>query len=535
MAFLLLLTAMNAGPLWRDEVNTANLAQMPSLKEFWNNMPYESFPPLWPLLLRGCGLLGLAGSDTSIRVLGLLVGLGILASLWATSRWMGARAPILSIALLGSLPAFIFIIGANRAYGLASCLLVLSFGTIWRMVELPSRRRVFWAGLTCFLFVHCVYYDVIFLCAILAGGAVVVIQRRQWKTLLALVVIGALCCSSLAIYLPIIHQGSAYVPMNQIPDLDYSWYWHQIGNAVTARSSAQEGGFNRFAILVWGGLVLGGLVSALFMQRVRDRQLQNHEASVSNSVGTRADRALFSVVSMSLGIAVYLTFLLKLQYPTQSWYYVEMLCLCAVAFDGIFGANWPALRPWGLLRIGFMAGMIVWMAGAAWEESHTRRSNVDLIAAALSQKASERDLIVVQTAWEGITFNRYYHGRAHWVTVPPLESHEVHRNDLVFVQMKSPDPMSAVLREVTNTLRAGNSVWIVGGMANYHPHQLPPRPDPHSEWWQPYMLYWSNEVMLVLQEHAMQEQALKITANAPVNHLETLPVVQFRGYKEKAD
>ncbi len=72
-----------------------------------------------------------------IRVLGLCVGLSFLASLWLCSRWMGGRAPILSVALLGSLPAFVFIVGANRAYGLASCLLVLSFGMIWRMVESP--------------------------------------------------------------------------------------------------------------------------------------------------------------------------------------------------------------------------------------------------------------------------------------------------------------------------------------------------------------------------------------------------------------
>ena len=52
-AMLLVLTAMNAGPLWRDETNTLNVAQMPSLKDLWNNMPFESFPPLWPLLLRG--------------------------------------------------------------------------------------------------------------------------------------------------------------------------------------------------------------------------------------------------------------------------------------------------------------------------------------------------------------------------------------------------------------------------------------------------------------------------------------------------
>jgi hypothetical protein len=173
-AILLVLTAMYAGPLWRDETNTINLAQMPSLKAFWHNLMFESFPPLWPLLLRGCDFLGLAGSDASIRVLGLYVGLFFLAALWLCSRWMGGRAPILSIGLLGSLPAFVFIMGANRAYGLASCLLVLSFGMIWRLVELPSRSRILLAGLVCILFAHCVYYDVVFLCAMLAGAAAVV-------------------------------------------------------------------------------------------------------------------------------------------------------------------------------------------------------------------------------------------------------------------------------------------------------------------------------------------------------------------------
>ena len=149
----------------------SNVAQMPTLQELWKNMPFESFPPLYPLLLRVCDFVGLTGSDVSIRLLGLYVGLFFLAFLWLCSRWMGSRAPIISLALLGSLPAFFFIVGANRAYGLASCLLVLSFGTIWRMVEVPSRARILWAGLVCLLFVHCVYYDAAFLCAMLAGGA----------------------------------------------------------------------------------------------------------------------------------------------------------------------------------------------------------------------------------------------------------------------------------------------------------------------------------------------------------------------------
>ena len=150
-----------------------------------------------------------------------------------------------------------------------------------------------------------------------------------------------------------------------------------------------------------------------------------------------------------------------------------MLSLCAISLDGILGVNWPALRPWGLLRIGFMVVMMTWSAGSAWEEAHTRRSNVDLIATVLGQKASAGDLIVVQSAWEGITFDRYYHGQARWVTVPPIDSHKVHRNDLIMEKMNQRDPMAPLLREITDTLRGGNSVWMVGNMAVMRPKQSP--------------------------------------------------------------
>jgi hypothetical protein len=509
---------------------------MPSLKELWNNMHCESFPPLWPLLLRGCGFLGLAGSDAGIRVLGLYVGLFFLTLLWLCSRWMGGRAPILSIGLLGSLPAFVFIVGANRAYGLASCLLVLSFGMIWRMVVLPSRSRVLLAGLACFLFAHCVYYDIVFLCAMLAGAAVVAIRRRQWKTLGALAGIGAVSGASMAMYLPIvpiIHRGSTYL-MNQVPFFNFSILWYKLSSALTARSSAHPPRFDGPEIWLWVVLLLVGSVGALMMQRTRGGQAQNPEAAAAVTARVRADLALFCVVSMLFGIAGYMAFLMKLQYLTQTWYYVEMLCLCVISLDGILGANWPALRPWGLLRIGFLVVMMTWSAGAAWEEAHTRRSNVDLIAAVLDKNASEGDLIVVQDAWNGITFDRYYHGRARWVTVPPIDSHKVHRNDLILKKLKQPDPMAPVLREITNTLRSSNSVWIVGNMAVVPPKPLSP-PAPQTHEWLPYLNYWNAQVMVLLQDQALQEGVLEIPVNGPVSFLENLSILRFSGYKPDAN
>jgi hypothetical protein len=120
------------------------------------------------------------------------------------------------------------------------------------------------------------------------------------------------------------------------------------------------------------------------------------------------------------------------------------------------------------------------------------------------------------------------------VTVPPIDSHKVHRNDLILEKLKQPDPMAPVLREITSTLHSSNSVWIVGYMAVVPPKPLSP-PAPQTHEWLPYLNYWSAQVMVLLQDHALQKRILEIPVNGPVNHLENLPVVRFSGYKPDTD
>jgi len=323
--------------------------------------------------------------------------------------------------------------------------------------------------------------------------------------------------------------------MNQPPSFNPSILWRTLSSALTAQSSAHRPRFDGPEVWLWVVLLLFGLVVALMMQPTRGREAQNPKTAVEVTAGNRADLALFCVVSMVFGIAGYVAFLLKLQYVTQPWYYVEILCLCAISLDGILGANWPALRPWGLFRIGFIVVMMTWGARPAWEEAHTRRSNVDLIAAILDQKASKEDLIVVGGAWEGITFNRYYHGSARWVTVPPIDSHKVHRNDLILEKLNQPDPMASVLQEITDTLRGGNNVWIVGNMSNKPPQRPPMSLGLPIKWWMSYLNYWSAQVATHLLGHALRGQVLKIPTDGPVNYLENLPVVRFSGYRPDAE
>ncbi|HET6178596.1 MAG TPA: hypothetical protein VFE61_16820 [Candidatus Sulfotelmatobacter sp.] len=539
-ATLLVLAAMNAGPLWRDETNTFNLAHMPSLRDVWRNLQFESFPLLWPLLVRGCGMFGLADSDMGIRILGLGVGLFLLASLWLCQRWIGGPTPILSIALLGGLPAFIFVVGENRAYGLASCLLVLSFGTIWRVLESPTKSRVLSAGFICLLFAQCVYYDVIFLGAMLAAGALVAIRRQQWKIIWAMAGIGLVAGASLLIYLPIFHRFPEHPSFVRSPFFDAATIWNGLGDTLAARSSANPASATGPQIWIWIALLMVGIIVAATMQRTRVRQERKPEDTSGGANPQRSDRALFCVTSVVLGIIGYFAFLLRLRFFMQPWYYVEILILCAISLDGILTVNWPALRPWGLLRIGFLVLVMTLNAGPAWVEAHTRRSNVDVVADFLSQNASAGDLIVVQDAWEGITFNRYYRGQAQWLSVPPIDSHKVHRNDLVMAAMNQPDAMTPVLRAITTTLAGGNNVWVVGSIRIARSENFPPGPTPlppppsemPTRWWYgSYLYWWNQQVTALLLDHAQQGKVETIAAPGLVNHFENVLVAQFTGYK----
>ena len=163
---------------------------------------------------------------------------------------------------------------------------------------------------------------------------------------------------------------------------------------------------------------------------------------------------------------------------------------------------------------------------------------MDLIAAVLDKIASGGDLIVLQSVWDGITFDRYYHGQARWVTVPPIDSHKVHRTDLVLGKLSQRDPMAPVLSEMTNVLRSGNSVWVVGRVTDADPKRLLPPPPPPGQpikWWVSYLNYWDAQVTAQLRGHALQQRVIEMPVNGPVNCLENLPVLRFSGYKSNAD
>src|SRR5580698_3533127 len=110
----------NAGALWRDEVNTINLAHThsPAL------MTHDSFPILVPSLLSVQDSLGFGGTDSELRFMGMLLGLAIPAAFWIVARATG-QPPLFSLVLFGLNALFIRHGDSLRAYGLGSALIVL--------------------------------------------------------------------------------------------------------------------------------------------------------------------------------------------------------------------------------------------------------------------------------------------------------------------------------------------------------------------------------------------------------------------------
>src|SRR5579871_4665679 len=109
------------GGLYRDEVSSINLA-----KGDLANISHDSFPVLFPLVLRGWNGLGLCGSDISARLLGVILGLGLVAVFWLAARWTRRAPPLWSLALVALNAWVIYYCAALRAYGLGSVLIALS-------------------------------------------------------------------------------------------------------------------------------------------------------------------------------------------------------------------------------------------------------------------------------------------------------------------------------------------------------------------------------------------------------------------------
>src|SRR5438094_5477565 len=136
--YLHVLFFLNAGGLWRDEVDLVHLSLLPSLSEVWQNLPHDSCPILMHLVVRAWSTAGFGNTDPSLRVLGLYVGLFLLLAFWLASWTLRKGAPLLAVTLAGLNVTIIRAGDSLRGYGLGSALAVLMLAVIWRLSCRPS-------------------------------------------------------------------------------------------------------------------------------------------------------------------------------------------------------------------------------------------------------------------------------------------------------------------------------------------------------------------------------------------------------------
>jgi hypothetical protein len=502
---------MNAGGLWRDEVDLVNLSLLPSVSEVWQNLLHDSSPILMHLAVRAWSAAGFGNTDPSLRVLGLYVGLFLLLAFWFASWTMRNSAPLLAVTLAGLNVTMVRAGDSLRGYGLGSALAVLTLAVIWRLTCRPSLAVFSCAVAVAVLSVQSLYQNAFLLFAACCGGFMLCAVERRWRDTLPIFAVGVTAAVSLLPYIPLIARTHWYV-IHKI-GFRFSYAWKQLSVATGSPLT----GFT----WVWVALWIGALAAAISMFFWRRDRLPEHVRGL----------ILFAGTSLVLGAAGYAVFLKLGALPTQPWHYVPLMAFSVVCLDAILFAAWRWTQTAAVILAAVTISTVFVFALPAVK---CRQTNVDLVAALLSNEVAPNDYVIVHPFYCGVTFQRYYKAAAPWTTLPPLEDYTLQRYDLLKAKMQTQAPIAPVIDRVTSTLQSGNRVWLVGNIP-FTEEPLPKiLPAPNNPWgWreQPYSFYLGAQVTQFLSAHCQRSAVVMAPSTNCVNPFENLPVFVVTGWK----
>ena len=562
---------LDAGALWRDEVNSVDFARMP-LPVAWHNLQFDSFPMLSTVLLRGWGSIQSGGgaatpsagppsaappaaplaaaitrTDRWFRIYGFVIGLCFLAAVWITCRLLGGRGspPLLSLALVGMAPWAIQAIDSIRPYGPGIVLIVLAAGFVWRVASTPrsagrgaaSAARVAVAAVFAILSVQAMYQNAFLLLAICVAGVVAALQRSDRGAAVTVLAVGASAALSLLPYLHSVAAAREWNPLVQRPT-GISWLFTVFSQATTPEGSVLGSGI---FLVIWIALVVVCVIVGV--GAIRARRAPSEPASTANP-------ALYCGVLVVAAMVFYFAGLMAAKVRTEPWYYVPLMALLAPAVDVVIAGATTGTAAFNLRRRKsrtpaprMFARPVIAMAVAAvtiwpaWIQLSKPRTSMDSAAGLISREAAPADLVVVFPFFYGVSFQRYYHGTAPWISVPPIDDLRIHRYDLVKQRLMEPtETMAPVFARMSETMKSGHNVWIVGSLpppdAGVRPVDLPPAPAAGGWNCGPYLHVWGQEVAQFLEDHATRGRIAQGLSNGKVNFFEDVPVTVPSGWKE---
>jgi len=503
------------GALWRDETGIVNIALLPSFHEIWDALFHDHCPLFFPALIRGWSVITGGATDAHLQVLGLGIGLALLSMLWLATRVVGKGVPFFSLALVALNPTVLFFGDSIRAYGLAAAFGLLTFCLVWRFLEMPCRRRGLLAAAAAVLTVQTLYPAAFLVLATCTAGMAVGLYRRRWKTAVAVLMIGAAAAASLLPYVGAICRSQSWWMVSRTGDT-FPNFLDQLFQAIVADR-------NVWFFCVW--FVLIALALALgFLYVCRG----DGEGS-----GDGKSPVLFAAIALVVGLAGYGIFFGGSRMFPQIWYFIPVMSFSAVCCDLILWRMHAAIRLTAV-PVAIASVVLAW----PWSSSvaQQRRTNLDLVAAQVSRGAAPGDLVVVCPWHYGITFARYYEGKAPWTSLPAVDDLRFHRYDLIksLLHTNAAEP---VLTRTIETLASGHRVWLVG---DFHPPDFSKR-DPASE--KPvvyvgrqeevsYDLFWTAQLMYIVGQNATNGVTIAVPLQA-CNPLENVRSVVVSGFKAR--
>ena len=506
----------HAGGLWRDEAVSAFLATRSTFGETWDYLRFESFPGLLATTLRLWVAAGFGETDFGLRLFGFLVGVLILCALWLNARFVAQGLPLISLTLIGLNPIAVQTQDAVRAYGLGTLFILLTFNTVWKLMREHHPRWLYLSLASSILSVQSLYQNAFLLVAILGAALVVAWLEGSGSKAILVLAIGLTAAISLLPYVPIVRQVASSGDVVRIPEAfrtDALWSGlEKLAEGLASPSSV--------CLILWPALILLSVFMAW-------RRIRSFGASTEPSRKT-----VYALTVLVLAVPLFWVFLSFLDVAIQVWHYAPLIALLAVCLDVMLV---PSDK--GIYSLRTASGLSMVLAVLLFVQAipgaRLRHTNLDLIASRLNQVASEDDLVIVHPLYYGTSFQRYYRGKAPWLSLPPVADHGVQRPDLWMEQMSRPDPLHPVFERLQKTLVAGHRVWIVGDVYFPRPDEevlrLPPAPrGPHGWYAGPYLQSWSIQLGQWIQSHA-RVQLLTPVYSGPVNPLENAAVIQIEG------
>jgi hypothetical protein len=516
LVYLHVVFFLHAGALWRDEANSVGMATLPSIKDVWGNLEYDSFPILWHVTMRMWFALGLGASDFSIRLLGLITGLGIIGVMWLNARQFNYRIPLMALTLIGFNATVLSTGDAIRAYGLGTLSGLMTIGVIWQASVKGRRKDWAIALIVSIIAVHMLFYNVIVLLAAGTAGAIVCWRMRLWKRMAAIIGIGVVAALTMLPYLESMERAKRWNMIVHYPvDLDRLWLKIQESLVSTAVWMPE----------FWRYLAIIAVIVAFIIVVRKTTAIDEKQRQV----------VLFAGILLVFGTTAYLVFLKALRYFMQPWYFVILIAMAGTGIDAIFATALQGPRR-GLLRIIFALAITLLVFTNVRQGIIERKTNVDAIAGIIEKEESPGDVIVLGRWYYGIPFQRYYHGKAQWITIPPVDDYRFHRYDQLQKQMRSQGVMMPVLSLIEQSLKSGHKVWIVGDMiipsrGEYLPMEAL-HPDESGIWAEsPYYELWSKQMWSFILSHAKENREGTPASQYPVNINECLRMYILDGWQ----